>query len=196
MLTRLAAICMLLTTACAEDEDHDATAHDHGPTLDTAAVAAGCDHFDYGPEESLTASDGTTNHSHIHPHVRVALTLPRLDGAHVAFLHLHPEGAPEGYLMLSADVPVTAADETGQPVAPLATVRAETGCESAALVLHYSLPPEGLYLEIGPTEIDALTLVSHVIGATAADADAHVHDHEHAETRDAALSSDAAAHVH
>jgi hypothetical protein len=185
---------VLLCTACGGS---DTDGHDHAPAVDTAAVAAGCDHFSYGPEEALTASDGTTNHSHIHPHVRVALTLPEGPEGNVAFIHLHPEGAPEGYLLLSAVVPVTAVDEAGAPVAPLAEVRDDSGCESAALVLHYALPTEGLFLEIGPTDVESLTLVSHVVGATAeGDADAHVHEHELTESADAALDPESASHTH
>lgn len=186
-ITRSAALFLLahaaLAAACGSDGGGSAAGADAG--LDRAAVAVGCDHFQYGEEEAITASATPDEHEHVHPHERLIVTLPGAEGAHLGYLHVHAEGAPEGYLLFGTPVPVEATDPAdGHAVAPTAEGDATAGCDQAARVLRFALPAEGLYLKVGPTDVATFTLVSHVIGATetepdedagAADADAHVH---------------------
>ncbi len=198
-------LSLALITAC--DADSESAAAASG--LNTAAITAGCDHFDYGDEKAVEAGADRDHAEHAHPHERLIVTLPESPDGHVGFLHAHAEGASEAYLLLSENVPVSATGLDGAPIEPVDTGDATSGCSKAKLVLHYApLPAEGLYLQVGPTETHTFTLISHVIGATEEETDAHVHEeadphapdahvheHEH-ETADAALTPDAHVHAH
>lgn len=179
-------LLLVFISAC----DADSKRSDTFSTLDTEAIAAACDHFDYGEEEAVEAGADLDHAEHAHPHERLVVSLPEGTDGHTGYLHVHAEGGSETYLLFSEVVPVSATDPDGAAVEPVDTGDAASGCPKAKLVLHYApLPAEGLYLQVGPTETHTFTLISHVIGATEEETDAHVH-----EAADAGPEADA--HVH
>lgn len=181
-------LVLALISAC--DADSKSSGAQSG--LDSAAITAACDHFDYGEEEAVSAGADLDHAEHAHPHERLVVSLPEGADGHTGYLHVHAEGGSETYLLFSEVVPVTATDPDGAAVEPVDTGDATAGCSKAKLVLHYApLPAEGLYLQVGPTETHTFTLISHVIGATEEETDAHVH-----EEADAGPEADAHVHTH
>jgi hypothetical protein len=180
-------LVLALISAC----DADSRSWSSTSGLDSAAITAACDHFDYGEEEAISAGAGLEQAEHAHPHERLVVTLPEGTNGHTGYLHVHAEGGTETYLLLSENVPVSATDPDGAAVEPLDTGDATAGCSKAKLVLHYALPEAGLFLQVGPTETHTFTLISHVIGATEEETDAHVH-----EAADAGPETDAHVHTH
>lgn len=181
-------LILALISAC--DADSKSSTAQSG--LDSGAITAACDHFDFGEEEAVSAGATLEDAEHAHPHERLVVTLPEGTDGHTGYLHLHAEGGAEAYVLISENVPVSATDPDGVAVEPVGTGDATAGCSKAKLVLHYApLPAEGLYLQVGPTETHTFTLISHVIGATEEETDAHVH-----EEADAGPEADAHVHAH
>jgi hypothetical protein len=97
-------LVLALISAC--DADSKSSSSKSG--LDSAAITAACDHFDFGEEEAVEAGADRDHAEHAHPHERLVVSLPEGTDGHTGYLHVHAEGGTETYLLFSEVVPVSA----------------------------------------------------------------------------------------
>lgn len=158
----LLAAVALLAFGC-----HDHHEDDHHDGDGQSDIAIGCDHFEYGPHEPLTAAAGDDAPTAV-PHAHYTVSVPAEGGD----LRFTPPLAGEYLVLLNTtDATLAVTDADGAAVAAEATVTPGTDCPAAAVAHTFDLQAAPYTLTFG-----GATTVEVVIHGPAGQRHNHGHD--------------------
>ncbi len=165
MKRTLLIIILLFATACGDDNK---------TTTEVVETPEGeaCEHLAEGPFKAVTAAaasiDAVENAAVEHTRVNVALT--DYEGAKGGFVEFEADATGDFLMFLSADVPLTVFDSSGNEVVIESTTLGSDLCTDIAATHTVELEVGTYVLAFGPTNVTEVGLVHELSGAAHDDA--------------------------